>query len=128
MNYYLIDYENVKSDVILDISGVKEGDTFVLFYSEVCKNISLEVLEMVSKKKLKFHPIKVTNGTKNALDFQLSSYLGYLIKNNDSDLDYFIVSNDKGYDSVAEFWIRMGVFVTRLYAKGTLRSVGGKVS
>lgn len=38
-----------------------------------------------------------TDGTKNALDFQPSSYLGYRICNgNDSSL-YYIVSNDKGF-------------------------------
>ena len=38
-----------------------------------------------------------TDGTKNALDFQPASYLGYRICNgNDSSL-YYIVSNDKGF-------------------------------
>lgn len=40
---------------------------------------------------------KVNVGTKNALDFQSVSYLGYRICNgNDSSL-YYIVSSDKGF-------------------------------
>lgn len=37
------------------------------------------------------------------MDFQLSSYLGYLIAKNPED-KYYIVSKDKGYDVLCLFW------------------------
>ena len=44
-------------------------------------------------------------GTKNALDFQLSSYLGYIIRENeDKPYNYYIVSKDKGFECIINFW------------------------
>ena len=43
MNYYLVDYENVRADGVKDLKGVSRGDAIILFYSEQCKNISLDV-------------------------------------------------------------------------------------
>lgn len=59
----------------------------------------------VDMRNLKFHfTFKVKTGTKNALDFQLSSYLGMLIGQEQGNANYYIVSNDKGYDCICEFW------------------------
>lgn len=52
------------------------------------------------------------NGLKDALDFAINTYLGYLIneynhvKNTYPDLNnkFYIISNDKGYANVANFW------------------------
>ncbi|MFV0363842.1 MAG: hypothetical protein ACK5LL_12270 [Suipraeoptans sp.] len=44
MNYYLIDFENVRTDGIKDFSEVNDGDIVVIFYSEQCKNITLDVI------------------------------------------------------------------------------------
>lgn len=85
MNYYLIDFENVKTDGIKDLHGVHKGDVMTFFYSENCKNISLEVLDSISKLKVKYKGFNVKVGTKNALDFQLTSYLGYLIGKGNTD-------------------------------------------
>ncbi len=47
--------------------------------------------------------IHCDNGTDNALDFQLSTYLGSLtVKNPDDNL--IIVTRDTGFDVVVKFW------------------------
>ena len=79
MNYFLVDFENVRADGIKDLKGVQEGDAMVVFYSENCKSITLDVLDSIIALKLKYSSFKVKVGTKNALDFQLTSYLGYFI-------------------------------------------------
>lgn len=104
MDYYLVDFENVGTDGIKDVHGVKEGDTMVIFYSENCKNTTLDVLDNIVSLKLKYSSFKVKVGTRNALDFQLTSYLGYLIGQGGADASYHIVSEDKGFEVVAEFW------------------------
>lgn len=104
MNYYLVDFENVKTDGIKDLKGLKEGDELIIFYSETCKNITLDVLDSFFKLNVKCRSFKVNVGTKNALDFQLASYLGYLIGQHKSSTGYHIVSNDKGFEVVAKFW------------------------
>lgn len=111
MDYYLVDFENVGTDGIKDVKGVKEGDTMVIFYSENCKNTTLDVLDNIVSLKLKYSSFKVRVGTRNALDFQLTSYLGYLIGQGGADASYHIVSEDKGFEVVAEFWQEQNVDV-----------------
>ena len=119
MNYYLIDYENIRCDGIKELKDIKDGDTLIIFYSDQCKNITLDALEAVLIKKITYQSFKASVGTKNALDFQLASYLGYLIGNNlkhnsTCNTNYYIVSNDKGYDCLCDYWKSLGSNVIRL--------------
>lgn len=51
----------------------------------------------------------------NGLDFQLVSYLGYLMcDNQDSDDEFIIMSNDNGFDCVVKFWNNRNITVKRL--------------
>ena len=120
MNYFLVDFENVRTDGIKDLNGVQEGDVMVIFYSENCKSITLDVLDSIFTLKLKYSSFKVKVGTKNALDFQLTSYLGYLIGQGDMDTNYYIVSDDKGFEVVADFWKEQGIDVSCISLKGSL--------
>jgi hypothetical protein len=124
MNYYLVDYENIKLDGIKDFNEMKQGDVIIIFYSEHCKNITLDVIANFEKLKLQHICFKVNTGTQNALDFQLSTYIGYLIginKSNSNELvgssTYNIVSNDKGYDCICKFWNDEGIIVKRISIK-----------
>ena len=49
----------------------------------------------------------------NALDFQLSSYFGYLIGTN-VDNSFIIYSNDTGFDPLIDFWSAYGINVKRI--------------
>lgn len=112
---YLVDYENIKkSDFI--IPNLCEKDSICIFYSDSCKNISLPLVQELLDLRIHLECCYVAVGTKNALDFQLASYLGYLIgtKNNDNN-KYYIVSNDKGFDCICDFWRMKGITVERLY-------------
>ena len=118
MNYFLVDFENVRTDGIKDLKGVQEGDAMVVFYSENCKSITLDVLDSIIALKLKYSSFKVKVGKKNALDFQLTSYLGYLIGQGGMDTNYYIVSDDKGFEVVADFWKEQGIDVSCISLKG----------
>lgn len=52
------------------------------------------------------------NKTANALDFQLCSYLGYLIRGG-SKSSYCILTNDKGFDAAVSFWAEKGIKIYR---------------
>lgn len=115
LNYYLIDFENVRTDGIKDLNGVSEGDAIILFYSEQCKNISLDVIDSIMKLHVQYSSFKAKVGTKNALDFQLVAYLGYLIGQGDNqESKYYIVSNDKGYDCLCDYWKELDAVVKRI--------------
>lgn len=118
MNYFLVDFENISTDDMKNLDGVSTGDTIVMFFSENRKNISLDFIEEVLKKGANFKTMKVSAGTKNALDFQLTSYLGYLIGKYQVDSEYIIVSHDTGYDCLRSFWKNMDIKVRRASFSG----------
>ncbi len=126
MKYYFVDYENVHSEGFIGIDGIAKNDTLYLMYTEQCKTFSLEVLEKIIRRKINFEVYKVGSGSKNALDFQLSSFMGYIIaKNEDKECIFYIVSKDTGFDHLIDFWRKKGVNVERIY-NFSLNSKGAK--
>jgi len=104
MAIYLIDYENTKN--LLGINNLSSDDIIVIFYSQKANTLTFDLHQeiLTSKAKIEYKCVEV--GGQNALDFQLSSYLGYLIKQNENSESkiYIIVSNDKGFSFVKAFW------------------------
>ena len=107
--YYLVDYENVHSAGLDGIHKLDENSTVCIFYSKNASSLSpnLNIGIRESKAEIKFQHADA--GLKNALDFQLSSYLGGIITENagrDSRnrVKYFIVSRDSGFASLIPFW------------------------
>lgn len=62
----------------------------------------------INSCKAHFNLTEVKTGKANALDFQLVSYLGYLIAMAPKG-NYFIVSQDKGFKSAITFWKDRGI-------------------
>lgn len=121
LKYFLIDFENIVINNVQDLPGIQTGDTVVIFFSEVCKTISLDFLASVTECSVQLFCYKVTTRTKNALDFQLASQLGHLIRE-DSLATFFIVSKDKGYDCLNTYWKEQHVAVKRITLDTTLPS------
>ena len=114
MNYYLIDFENVTEKDLLDLDFLLPGDECIFFYSVQCPKLGFNILEFLHEKDVSNRCYNAMVGAKNALDFQLSSYLGYLIGNKKEYERFFIVSHDKGFDNLCAFWADKGVKVERL--------------
>ena len=115
MACFLIDYENNDANMLEGFSllGLKRNDEIVLFYSENASHLTMNLhteLESCQAKKLY---IETEAGKKNALDFQLVSYLGACIKENPKR-KYYIVSKDGGFDCVCKFWAKRKVDVHRI--------------
>ncbi|MCL1866374.1 MAG: PIN domain-containing protein, partial [Oscillospiraceae bacterium] len=105
MRIFLIDFENVHSDGLTGVDFLSENDEVVIFHSNNADTITFEMMHklMFSKAKLTYY--KVKRGGRNALDFQMSSFLGYLIKtNSETDAEFFLISKDNGFDFVIDFW------------------------
>ncbi len=103
MNIYLVDFENVTSEGLSGVARLQEEDRVILFYSANAHKISLSVHRAICNTKAKVRYFEVAVGGKNALDHQLSTYLGYLIGQN-PNMQYFIVSKDRGYEYLSDFW------------------------
>lgn len=112
MAYYLIDFENVKSRGMEGVELLTEEDTVCIFYSDNADSMTFDLHRKLNETKANIIYHKVAVGTKNALDFQLATYLGYLICGQQSEgihPDYFIVTKDNGFTSLMVYWKAQGV-------------------
>ena len=103
MAIYLIDYENTTN-----LSGIDKltcDDKVVIFYSKKADSISFDCHKSILFSQASVEYKLVDVGGTNALDFQLSTYIGYLVKQTEAEpQEIYIVSKDKGYTFVASFW------------------------
>jgi outer membrane biosynthesis protein TonB len=112
MAYYLIDFENVKSRGMEGVELLTEEDTVCIFYSDNADSMTFDLHRKLNETKANIIYHKVAVGTKNALDFQLATYLGYLIcgqQNEGIHPNYFIVTKDNGFTSLMVYWKVQGV-------------------
>lgn len=96
---YLLDYENVRN--LTWLNDLTNADRVIIFYTKNANTLTFDEHEILQKTEAKIEYKKVVVGN-NALDFQLSSYLGFLIGQDFTD--FCIVSKDCGYDSIIDFW------------------------
>lgn len=120
MSYYLVDFENVKKDGLDGIHKLGKEDKVCIFYSKNADSITFDQHRRLIESKADIEFCKVDVGSKNALDFQLATQLGYLIANQAADT-YYIVSKDKGFEILSGYWKNRGISVT-LIADITRRS------
>ena len=112
MAYYLIDFENVKSRGMEGVELLTEEDTVCIFYSDNADSMTFDLHRKLNETKADIIYHKVAVGTKNALDFQLATYLGYLICEQQREgihPNYFIVTKDNGFTSLMVYWKAQGV-------------------
>lgn len=115
---YIIDYENVGADGLIGIEKVtKEGNEVSLFYSVKNDRFPIDLLSyLTSNKCVPIEYFKATKAVPQNVDFRIGTYVGSLIGRNDSLITdgIFIISSDKGYRNVKDFWEEQGVKNIRL--------------
>lgn len=110
MAVYMIDYENVKTGGLNGISRLTDADRVIIFYSENANRLTFDLHQRLMASTAKIEYREVTVGGHNALDFQLVTYLGFLIAQ-DPNGQYLIISNDRGFEYVVNFWRRDGLSI-----------------
>lgn len=103
MAVYLVDFENVRSEGLKGVENLGKNEKVVIFYSKNADAITFDVHMLLSKSKAEVETYRILRGGHNSLDFQLSTYLGYLVMEN-CYRDIVIVSEDKGFLCVSSFW------------------------
>ena len=101
---YLIDFENVASEGLSGITYLAPEDEVIIFYSNNSNRLSMKMHILIGKSVCKLDYFEASVGGKNALDHQISTWLGYLIGTGAAERNYYIVSRDMGYKFVASFW------------------------
>jgi hypothetical protein len=109
---YLVDTENVNSTWKELLPELTKNDRLILFYTANSPHISYADMGFIIQYPDSFEMMECYTGN-NGLDFQLVSYLGFLLKTA-AKTEYVIVSNDTGYDSVIRFWNDRERSVSRL--------------
>lgn len=116
---YLVDTENVNSTWKVLLPEITKNDRLILFYTLNSPHISYADMGFIIQYPDRFELMECYTGN-NGLDFQLVSYLGYLLKTA-AKTKYIIVSNDTGYDSVIHFWADRERSVSRLTSEQLIR-------
>lgn len=103
MATYLVDLENTGLAGLIGLDELSKNDKVIVFYGTRTGAIAFDKHVELTKAKAEVTYIKTERVAKNYLDFQLVTYLGYLIGSGQERV-YYIISKDKGYDSCIEFW------------------------
>lgn len=103
--FFLIDVENVGKAGLEGVDKVINcEDKVIMFHAMIHSyKISEALMERVRMKAGVTEEVNMYMHTKNAMDFQLCTYLGYLVGENGTGGKYYIVSQDKGYQAAIEF-------------------------
>ena len=103
MNLIFVDFENVHNTGLNGLENLTENEIVYLFYSKNTPHLPMDVVAKISKSPADIELVESGAG-KNAMDFVIASYLGYMINEHDDNVDYFILSKDKGYKPLVDFW------------------------
>lgn len=127
IRHFLVDSENVNDNWLMLFDMADEDDEIVVFYTKKSPHMSyMSVIRLIENNKINIRFEECYEGT-NALDFQLVSYMGYLMgcggacSENECDAasaetgadEYIIMSNDTGYDPAVRSWKDKGYAVRR---------------
>ncbi|WP_053062554.1 PIN domain-containing protein [Photobacterium aquae] len=107
-HYIFIDFENLQPKDITLLKNYK--NVFVNILVGALQNkISFDFVASVQELNAKY--IKINSTGKNALDFHIAYYIGLL---EDINIEFSIVSNDKGFDPLIEHIKDKGIQINRV--------------
>ena len=98
-----VDFENVKIKGLDGLDELTDKDTLYLFYSKNAETLTIPMFEKIKNSNAKIETIECATGS-NAMDFVISTLLGSHVKTDSEKTTYFIVSKDKGYQAVIDYW------------------------
>lgn len=102
MKCFLVDYENVNSAGLEGINKLGKDDLVMIFYSDNANTVTFAAMDLIRKSPADIRRYKLKHTSANAADFQVCTYLGYLMGMAEAT-DIFIISKDRGYMSSLEF-------------------------
>ncbi len=103
-NMFFVDYENVGDSAMCGVKSLVPGERVVVFFSKNAKALTFELWNELTECKGLKDIKQVEHPGKNALDFQLSSYLGYSICKYPHFDNFVIISKDTGFQTLIDFW------------------------
>lgn len=108
MAVYLVDFENVRSEGLTGVEKLGENDECYIFYSVNAYSLSFDLHQKIIESKAKFYYKMVDAHGKNALDFQLVTFLSYLVAKH-PDEHFYVVTADKMFSCATDYWCKENV-------------------
>ena len=109
----LVDYENVGNvNGLRGVDVLNKGDTLIIFFSGNCGKIRTDYMQQIKESQCRFRAVKLKtagkNGLetagKNGLDFYIATECGIISERGEKQIA--IISNDKGFQAVIDFFSR----------------------
>lgn len=97
---FIMDMENTNNFNFLKKYEVSKKDEVILFLSDNSRCIPPKDLTYILDNEINIKSEYVSVGTKNAMDFQMVAYISLNVKSNKQ---YYIVSDDKGFEVAANY-------------------------
>ena len=97
----LVDFENTHASGFQGVEYLDENDTLVVYYSDENSAVSKGVVDDLKAKNVHVRMVKLLKQHSNALDMYIASTTGMFL---DTGEKICIVSKDKGYAAVRDFW------------------------
>lgn len=114
MRFFYIDTENVGARAWCPyLYQLRKSDVVILVYTQNSKTITVKNVPLINSALCRFESLFSDCGTSNALDFVLVSDLSRRTVTAKKS-QFFIVSEDHGYDSVIEHLHKRLVNVNRI--------------
>ena len=101
MAYYFVDIENVGDNGFQGYEKLEKEDVIVIFFRYEAQ-LSKKMKKIIDMKDFNVITRKIDASTKNAIDFNIIAYLGYLIGCDSSD-KYYVITRDNGYKTALSF-------------------------
>lgn len=105
---YFVDLENVAAHFLFMSENLTAEDMVLIFMRHTQYGIpdmksSLEkAISDFREKRIHYQIIDMKSSGKNAMDFQICTALGYMVGLHGTNAEYYIISEDRGYESAAE--------------------------
>jgi hypothetical protein len=104
MATYLIDFENVHQNGLEGLNRLTENDSVIIFIGSKETSVPIETLYRVVNSPAQIKIKKMKKTADNYLDFQLATCLGGLVMSDPVNTEFFIISNDRDFESVIDYW------------------------
>jgi len=118
--HFLIDYENVREAGLDGLEYLYNTDAITIFYSAACEKISKRSMDFILQSGCHFQAVRLKRTGKNALDFYIVSMAGALFGAGFAG-KVVVVSKNKGYAAMKDYWISCGIQSERILLKATVK-------
>lgn len=101
--YFLIDFENVRSNGLRGTEYLNKNDYLTLFFSAAAHSCESRYLEEIEQSGCTFDTCKLVKTGKNGLDFYIATRVGEFYGNGHDDR-VAIISKEQGFHAVRDYW------------------------